>query len=399
MNHTEEILYRDRKGTDCNKWDSLEDRFGASDLIPLWVADMDFEAPACVREALAACGQNGLFGYYRVPERYFQAFISWEKKYHGYEVRREWLRYSPGVVAALNWLVQILTQPGDGVGVMTPVYYPFMNAVNDNGRTLVDCPLLEENGIYRMDMERFERLAAEGRMKLFILCSPHNPVGRVWTEEELRGLLDCCRKYGIYVLADEIHHDLIVGDKPHTAAAAAGDYSDMLVTVTAASKTFNLAALKNSVVVIPDAKVREKWDAFTGRLHVTDGGMMGYVAVAAAYEGGRDWLDGVLSIVKANADCLRGILAEGLPEAVMSPLEGTYLAWVNLAAYVKPEDMKQVVQDEAKLAVDYGDWFGGADYASFIRINLATSEENIRRAGQQLCRAVEKYRKAQEQKQ
>lgn len=389
MKKTEEIIYRNRKGTDCNKWDALKERFGAEDLMPLWVADMDFEAPACVREALAACAADGLYGYYKVPESYYEAFMSWEKKYHGYETQRQWLRYSPGVVPAINWLVQILTEPGDGIGVMTPVYYPFMNAVKDNGRTLVDCPLKEDNGRYTMDLERFRELA--GQMKLFILCSPHNPVGRVWSYEELKELLDCCKENGIFVLADEIHHDLIAGDKEHVAAATVGDYSHMLVTMTAASKTFNLAAMKNSTVIIPDETVRKKWDAFTGRLHVGDGGMMGYVAVRAAYEGGREWLDGVLSIIKDNASCLREALAAELPEAVMSPLEGTYLAWVNLAAYVKPEDMKLVVQDMAGLAVDFGEWFGGSAYAPFIRVNLATSTENVKLAAERLCAAVKSY--------
>ncbi len=399
MNKTEEIIYRDRRGTDCNKWDSLEERFGKADLMPLWVADMDFEAPACVREALETCAKEGLYGYYRVPEGYYEAFMTWEKKYHGYEVEKQWLRYSPGVVPAINWLVQILTEPGDGIGVMTPVYYPFMNAVKDNGRTLVDCPLREEGGCYHMDMEHFERLAEEGKMKLFILCSPHNPVGRVWSREELGALLDCCKAHGIFVLADEIHHDLIVGDKKQTAAATVGDYTHMLVTMTAASKTFNLAGMKNSIVIIPDEQVREKWDAFTGRLHVGDGGMMGYVAVRAAYEGGREWLDAILSIIRDNAACLRGVLADELPEAVMSPLEGTYLAWVNLSSYVKPEDMKLVVQDMAGLAVDYGEWFGGSAYAPFIRINLATGRENIKLAAEKLCAAVKAYEGKQGQNQ
>lgn len=384
----EEIVYRERRGTDCEKWDALQERFGDADLMALWVADMDFQAPACVREALKEYAGMGAYGYYRIPDRYYDAFIRWEGQYHAYEVQKEWMRFAPGVVPAIHWLVQMLTRPGEGVGVMTPVYYPFMNAVKNNGRVLVDCPLVNREGVYTMDFERFARLAAESAMKLLILCSPHNPVGRVWTAEELRRLLDICREHQIFVVADEIHQDVVTGSRKQIAAASLGDYDKGLVTLTAPSKTFNLAAMQNSIVIIPDEEMRGRWDSFTGGISVDSGNAMGYIAAASAYEGGRPWLEQVLAIIHENYECLRETLAKKLPQARVSPLEGTYLSWVDLSAYVRLERMKEIVQEKARLAVDYGDWFGGPQYASFIRINLATRQENIETAIRRLIEAI-----------
>lgn len=414
----EPIIYRERKHTDCIKWDVLQEKYGQDDLMALWVADMDFQVPACVQQSLREYVESGVYGYYKVPDCYYEAFIAWEKQYHGYEVQREWIRFAPGVVPAINWLVQVMTQPGDGIGVMTPVYYPFMNAVNDNGRKLINCPLKKVTaeeaagaaqaagadgsshyvglaaGTYTMDLECFEELAATGEMKLFILCSPHNPVGRVWTKEELVGLLTICDKYDIFVLADEIHQDIIVGDREQIPAATVAPNTDRLVTMTAATKTFNLAGVQNSFVIIPSEEVRKRWDAFVEPLHINSGNAFGYVAVASAYAGGRQWLDGVLEIIRGNFVYLKDTLKEKLPQVQVYPLEGTYLCWVDLAAYVKPENMEEVVQRQARLAVDYGDWFGGeaygADYATHIRINLATSRENIVRAVEQLVSAIAK---------
>lgn len=384
----EQIVYKDRRGTNSVKWDILEEKYGDPDLVSLWVADMDFQVPECVRQSLREYIEQGTFGYYKPSEGYLEAFIQWEKTCHEYDVQKEWLRFAPGVVPALNWLVQILTEPGDGVAVMTPVYYPFMGAVQNNGRTLVDCPLRCENGIYTMDLEKFEQLAAAGKMKLFILCSPHNPVGRVWTKEELTRLMAICEKYQIMVLADEIHQDIVTGDKKKTTAATVSAYAHNIVTVTAASKTFNLAALQNSLVMIPDEEIRVKWDRFTEQIRVTDGNAMGYIAVQSAYENGRPWLDQVLDIIRGNFVYMRDTLQEALPEIVIAPLEGTYLMWIDLGAYVSPHQMEEVVQKKARMAVDFGDWFGGEHYATCIRVNLATSRENIEKAARQLIEAV-----------
>lgn len=389
----EEIVYKERRGTDCVKWDGLAESFGEKDLTALWVADMDFQAPACVRQALREYVEMGAYGYYRRPDSHYEPFMRWEKQYHGYEVKKEWLRFAPGVVPAIYWLVQMLTEPGDGVGVMTPVYYPFMNAVKDNGRIVTDCPLINRGGAYTMDLERLERLASEGAMKLFILCSPHNPVGRVWLREELKAFLAVCGRYRIPVIADEIHQDIVFEEREQTALGSLGEYEPGLVTLTAPSKTFNLASMQNSVVVLPDEELRGRWDEFTRRLSMNNGNAMGYIAAASAYEGGRPWLEGVLKIIRGNYEYLRQALSGKLPQAQISPLEGTYLSWVNLEAYVQPgrpaaEWMKETVQEKARLAVDFGDWFGGPQYASFIRMNLATRRENIEQAADRLAGAI-----------
>ena len=380
----EELIYRDRRGTNASKWNRLSPRFTREDLLGLWVADMDFAAPACVREALHKQVDFGVFGYDVTPDAYYEAFLHWEKTYHGYEPQRAWLRYSPGVVAGFNWLIQLLTKPGDGVLVQTPVYYPFLSAATDNGCRLVENELVNTAGVYTVDLADFERKLTEEHVKVFLLCSPHNPVGRVWRREELAAMLELCRVHGVYVISDEIHHDFTHGGHKHIPAATVGEYDDMLVTLTAPSKTFNLAGLKNSVVIIPDEKLRKAWDSYTGKLHTATGGSFGVIAAQAAWEGGRPWLEQVLQTVEGNYELLRTELVPRKPELILSPLEGTYLAWLDLGAYVKPQEMAAAVEGRCGLAVDYGAWFGG-NAPCHIRINLATRPENIRQAIQSLA--------------
>ena len=380
----EELIYRDRRGTNASKWNRLSPRFTREDLLGLWVADMDFAAPACVREALHKQVDFGVFGYDVTPDAYYEAFLHWEKTYHGYEPQRAWLRYSPGVVAGFNWLIQLLTKPGDGVLVQTPVYYPFLSAATDNGCRLVENELVNTAGVYTVDLADFERKLTEEHVKVFLLCSPHNPVGRVWRREELAAMLELCRVHGVYVISDEIHHDFTHGGHKHIPAATVGEYDDMLVTLTAPSKTFNLAGLKNSVVIIPDEKLRKAWDSYTGKLHTATGGSFGVIAAQAAWEGGRPWLEQVLQTVEGNYELLRTELGPRKPELILSPLEGTYLAWLDLGAYVKPQEMAAAVEGRCGLAVDYGAWFGG-HAPCHIRINLATRPENIRQAIQSLA--------------
>ena len=267
----EPILYVDRKGTHCEKWDGLGERFGREDLLALWVADMDFRVPQCVLEAEKDYLDTGVFGYYHPSEGYYQAFMDWEQERHGYSVQREWLRFSPGVVPAINWLIQIFTEPQDRVLVLTPVYYPFLHAVRDNDRTLVACQLVHQDGQYTVDLAAFEAAIAENQVRMFIMSSPHNPVSRVWRREELTAMLDICKKHGVLVLSDEIHQDLTFDGHKHIPSATAGDYSHMVITLTAASKTFNLAGCQNAFVVLPDAKLRKAYDAFTKRIHIREG--------------------------------------------------------------------------------------------------------------------------------
>ncbi len=375
----EPILYVDRKGTHCEKWDGLGERFGREDLLALWVADMDFRVPQCVLEAEKDYLDTGVFGYYHPSEGYYQAFMDWEQERHGYSVQREWLRFSPGVVPAINWLIQIFTEPQDRVLVLTPVYYPFLHAVRDNERTLVACQLVHQDGQYSVDLAAFEAAIAENQVRMFIMSSPHNPVSRVWRREELTAMLDICKKHGVLVLSDEIHQDLTFDGHKHIPSATAGDYSHMVITLTAASKTFNLAGCQNAFVVLPDAKLRKEYDAFTKRIHIREGNPFGYIAVEAAYRGGKAWLQQVQEIIWNNYGYLREQLAIHLPKACVTPLEGTYLMWVDFAAYLQPEEMERFFEETCGIAVDYGAWFEG-DGQSHIRINLATSRENVEKA-------------------
>lgn len=383
------VIYKDRFGTDCNKWDGCEEKFGDEHLLPLWVADMDFEAPSCVKQALKEYVDFGVFGYYQIPNRYYEAFINWEKTYHDYDVKKEWIRFAPGVVPAFNWLIHILTNEQDGVLITPPVYYPFKDAVVNNNRTLVESPLMRLEDHYELDYEDFERKIKEQNVKLFIFCTPHNPVGRVWKKEEIVKVLDICKKYGVYVIADEIHQDIIMDGYQKVTAAATGNYDEIMVTLTAATKTFNLAGCQNSIVVIPNASLRKRYDDYLTRLRITGGNAFGYIAVQSAYEGGRKWLDEVLNIIEENYHLMKSILEEKLPKVWIPKLEGTYLMWIDLGAYVSADEIESVIQKDCGLAVDYGSWFGGEAYGTFIRVNLATREENIRLAAEKIVEVLE----------
>lgn len=374
------IKFMDRRGSNCMKWDHQEKMFGESGLLGMWVADMDFQVAACVRDALRDYIDFGVFGYASPQRGYFSSFIDWEKMYHGYEVQPEWLRFAPGVVPAFNWFIQIMTNPGDAVIVMTPVYYPFLDAVKNNGRRLVCSDLLNNGGYYTPDLADFERRIAEENVKLFILCSPHNPVCRVWHREELKAMLDICKKHGVMVVSDEIHHDIVFGDNKHIPSATVGDYDNMLVTLTAPSKTFNLAGCQNSLVIIPDPNIRKEYDGFMERIRIRGGSPFGYIAAEAAYREGRPWFDQVKEIIYGNYLYVKDTLEKELPEAIPSPLEGTYLLWIDFGAYLGADKIKDFMQKKCGLAFDYGDWFGGERFGTHIRMNLATSLDLVEKA-------------------
>ncbi len=383
---SEQLIFRDRRGTNAMKWNYL-DRIGfkGENLLGMWVADMDFASPECVRRALREAADFGVFGYDAAPKEYHEAFIAWEKERHGLEIDREWIRFSPGVVTGFYWLVKMLTEPGDSVLIQTPVYYPFMSAIEDQGRKLVRSELVNTNGIYTVDFEDFERKITEEAVRVFILCSPHNPIGRIWTRSELAKMLEICRRHSVKVISDEIHHDFELGGHKHTPTLSVGDYGDMVAMLTAPSKTFNLAGLQNSFVILPDKDIRDRYDAALRDVHIMGGNSLGNVAAAAAYTGGADWLESVLRTVEDNDALFRARLAEGLPKAVISPLEGTYLLWVDLSAYVAAEDIKTVMEERCGLALDYGTQFGG-NAPCHIRVNLATDGAVVEEAAARLIR-------------
>jgi cysteine-S-conjugate beta-lyase len=381
----------DRQGTNCLKWDALNVRFGDPDLISMWVADTEFKAPEQVREALKNRADHGVFGYSYTPDSYYNAFISWEKDHHGYEVKKDWIRFGSGVVNSIYWLVNVFTEIEDAIIILTPVYYPFHNAVKDNGRRLICSELVNTNGRYSIDFKKFEKDITDNDVKMFILCSPHNPAGRVWDEEELDSLLDICRRHNVLVLSDEIHQDLVITDKKHipSAIVSGGKYANNLITLNAPSKTFNLAGLLNSHNIIENDELRAKYDAEIKKINQTESNIMGLVAGEAAYTYGEEWHQGLLKVIRENFEFVRESFAHELPKVIVTPLEGTYLAWLDLRAFMKPDEVKPFVQGKCRLAVDYGEWFS-SNCKGFIRLNLATKPEYVHAAVKNLIDNLKK---------
>ena len=371
----------DRVGTNSLKWDALDKRYGDKNLIPMWVADMEFKAPEVVVNAMKQRIEHGIFGYSYVPDSYYNSFINWERNQHNYEVDKKWIRFSTGVVVSLYWFVNAFTKFGDSVIIMTPVYYPFHDAVKDTGRKLITSELINVNGVYTIDFEDFERNIIENDVKLFIQCSPHNPVGRVWTEKELDKILSICKRYNVLVVSDEIHQDIIIGENVQIPAAivSGAKYADNIITVTAPSKTFNLAGLLNCNIIISNEKIMARYDAYSKTVNKTEVNIMGLTAAEAAYNYGEEWLKSLLEVIKHNYNHVKERLGDKAPKIIITPLEGTYLIWVDLRGYIEPNETKTFIQDKCRLAVDYGEWFG-ENCKGFIRLNMATNPKYVEKA-------------------
>lgn len=385
--------YVNRLGTHSYKWDSLKKEFGEDDLLAMWVADMDFPSPSCVTDALKRYIDAPL-GYFSTPDSYYAAIVKWEREKHGYTIEPEWICVTPGIVPALHWAVRAFTNPGESVMVSTPVYYPFMNAVNNSeGRRLVKCDLKKTGTYYEVDFERFEQDIVDNAVKLYILCNPHNPVGRVWTETELRQILEICKRHNVMVISDEIHQDIVnpaLGRKKVTAATV-GDYDDMLITMASASKSFNLAAVQNSFIIIPNEKYRASFSEFLVKLAVDDVNGFGHIATEAALTKGAPWLDEVLQIIYENFAYLKGRFEAECPAVKISELEGTYLVWMDFSAVCSTqEEVKELIQNKCKIAMDYGAWFGSEGGNAFARMNIATSRENVEIACDRIIKELQR---------
>ena len=383
----------DRRGTNCLKYDFAVERGLPADVLPLWVADMDFAAPPAVREALRRAVDHGIFGYSDAKEDYFAAVSAWFRERHGWEIRPEWLVRTPGVVFALAAAVRALTEPGDAVIIQPPVYYPFFSVVRENGRRVVENTLLYENGRYEIDFHDFEEKIVREQVRLFILCSPHNPVCRVWTEEELRRLGEICARHGVYVASDEIHCDFAFPEHPHTVfAKAVPELAERTVICTAPSKSFNLAGLQASNIWIPGEKTRERYRRELRRTGFSGINALGLVAAQAAYEGGGAWLDACRAYMRRNLDHLRTFLAERLPEIRLVEPEGTYFAWLDCAGLgLSGRELEDLIENEARLWLDAGRIFGGGA-EHFQRVVLACTRKTLTEALERLARAVEAQR-------
>lgn len=380
----------ERKGTDSVKWDFMSEKFSKDELLPLWVADMDFKVPEGVRQALQARLDHGVFGYTVIPESYYEAYFNWQKTHYGVTLAKEWLRFSPGVVSSFFWMVNAFTQPADSVLILSPVYYPFYDSIKETGRTLVTSDLINQDGNYTIDFADIEAKIIANKVKLFIHCSPHNPVGRVWTVAEQTQLFDICLKHGVVIVADEIHQDLIRPDLKHVAALSLGEkYYEKLIVLNAPSKTFNLAGLLNSHILIPDTSLRATYDEYVASFHKASTNLIGFIATEAAYRTGDQWLEGLIEVIEHNYEILVRTFGQELPEIIVSPKEGTYLAWVDLSAYVPADELVDFMENRCGIAVDYGEWFG-SNCEGFIRINLGTDPKNIQYTADKIVAEIKK---------
>ncbi len=378
----------DRNGTGACKWDRRTAAEKAQGIIPLSIADMEFPVAPCVKEAVVRAAERGIYGYTDPEERYFGAVMGWMEKRHGMKVRREEIVCLYGVVPALHAAVRAYTEPGDKVILQTPVYYPFSEAVTLTGREIAENPLKEVNGRYEMDFEGLEKLAGDPRTKLLLLCSPHNPVGRVWREEELMRLHEICWENGVVVVSDEIHFDLVLHGR-HTPALCVSEKAKMnSILCTAPSKTFNVPGLQLANMIIPNETLRARFrkqiasDGYSNISH------FGYAATIAAYEGGDQWLDALLDYLRGNERVMRGFLEEHFPEAVFSPMEGTYLAWVNFRCLKKdPAALERFMRGAAGLFLDEGRIFGPAG-EGYERFNIALPRAELKKALTRLYEAA-----------
>ena len=370
-----------RKNTNSLKWDALDVRYGDPDLISMWVADMEIKSPKEIIEALKNRCEHGVFGYSYASDEYYSALISWLKENHNFNIEKDWIRFSQGVVTAIYCFINIFTKINDSVLILTPVYYPFHNAVKDNNRKLITSDLINDNGYFTINYEDVEKKIIENDVKLFIQCSPHNPAGRVWKEDELRKILEICKKHNVLVVSDEIHQDLVLKGNKHIPAATVDNckYADNIITVNAASKTFNLAGLTHSNIIISNPKIRENFDLEFKKINQTEVNILGMLATQVGYEKGKEWLENLIDLIQDNYDYLRSELNKNIPDIIVTPLEGTYLAFLDLRKIISVNEVKNFIQDKARLAIDFGEWFGGS-FKGFIRLNLATDPEIVKKA-------------------
>lgn len=381
----------DRRDTRSLKWDFAVERGRPSDVLPLWIADMDFPAPEPVLDALRNAVDHGVFGYSDVKESYYEVVSRWFADRFQWKPCSEWLVKTPGVVFAIAMTIQALTQPGDSIMIQPPVYYPFFRVIRNNDRRVVENRLVYQNGRYTIDFEDLKEKIVSENVKVFLLCSPHNPVCRVWTEEELRKLGDICKANGVYVVSDEIHCDFAFPEHPHhTFLAAVPELEDHTVICTAPSKTFNLAGLQVSNIWVPNEDIRKKFLKEMDRSGYSQLNALGLVACQAAYENGEEWLDQCRLYMRANLDFLRDFLTIRLPQIKLVEPEGTYFAWLDCSGLgLCRRDLNDLIMNKARLWLDAGHIFGGgAD--QFQRIVLACSRSILERALFQLEEGIRK---------
>lgn len=359
-----------RRHTCSYKWDSAPS--DEKEVLPLWVADMDFRTAPVIVEALERRVRHGIFGYVRVPDAYYESVARWFVCRHGWKMETDWIIYTSGVVPAISAVIKALTVPGDGVVVQTPVYNCFFSSIRNNGCRVVPNPLIYENRTYRIDFEDLDRKTADPGVRLLLLCNPHNPAGRVWTREELARIGEICQKNGVRVIADEIHCELVFPGHEYVPFASTGENQlRNSVTCVSPSKAFNLAGLQIASIISCDRAVRERIDRAININEVCDVNPFGVEATIAAYEGGEDWLLQLLDYLKGNYDLLCDFFKTYLPQITVTSLEGTYLVWTDCRAFHLPSDVLQaLLLEETGLWLNSGTLYG-AEGEGFLRWNIA----------------------------
>ena len=379
----------DRKNTYSLKYDAAKQRNLPKDLLPLWVADMDFQVSSYIQDAVLRQTQHGIFGYSEVQEDYFEVLQKWMKRHYDWQIDSRWLVKTPGIVFALAMAVKAFTSPGDSVLIQQPVYYPFSEVIADNQRRVVSNTLIqEESGRYVMDFEDFEEKIVREKIKLFFLCNPHNPVGRVWTKEELTTLGDICYRHHVLVVSDEIHADFVFRGKHQVFAGLKEEYREISITATSPSKTFNIAGLQVSNIFIPNPQLRSQFVKQIDAAGYSQLNVLGLVAAKAAYEFGEEWYQAMLKYVGDNIAYATNYLKERLPEIKFTQQEGTYLLWLDFRPLKLSESqLEERIIKKAKLQLDSGRMFGVTG-SGFQRINIACPRETLKEALTRLERAI-----------
>ena len=371
--------YIDRYGTNSLKYDFKTDKNKPEDVFPMWVADMDFKCCDEILNDLHKRIEHGIFGYSKNDVEYFNAIKNWYKNNFNTNLEKEWLIITPGVVFALATAVKVLTNENDYIMINNPVYYPFTEVIEDNNRKVISSNLNLKKGHYEIDFEDLENKIKQYNVKVYLLCSPHNPVGRVWTEEELRKIIDICKKYNVFIVSDEIHSDFIWKGN-HTCLLNFNDYKNNIILCTAPTKTFNLAGLQVSNIFIPDKEIREKFQSEIWRTGYSLINVMGLVACQSAYEKGQEWLNELKKYLLDNIKYVDIFLKEKLPKIKLIYPEGTYLLWLDFIKLDLSDDkIEELMLEEAKLWLDSGKMFGNAG-KGFQRINIALPREKLRYA-------------------
>lgn len=379
----------DRSETFSYKWDGAYRYFGTNDLIPLWIADMDFKAPPKVVEALEKRASHGIYGYTKEESEHKEPFIKWAKKRYGYDVEEKWIINTPGVVPAICAAIQCLTDKGDSVLIQPPVYPPFFSSIKNNDRNLVLNPLVLKNGKYEIDFEDFEAKIKEENVKLFLLCNPQNPVGRVWSSEDLEKILKICEENNVIVFSDEIHGDIIYeGNKFSSVLTLDKKYYERLIVATAPSKTFNIAGLYYSNIIIPDETLREKISFVFTQLNVSAENVFSIEAGRAVYEYGEEWVEELVKYLGENAEYVVDFINEKLPKIKAYKPESTYLMWLDFRElFDSQEELLDFLANKAKVGLNDGTTFS-EDYVGFMRLNIASPRSIVKEGLERLERAI-----------